>query len=74
MPAAPGSTLTRSAGMTVCCRVVLTSTSGTMPSTVTVSSRPPTAIAASTSATNAPCSRMPSRTTTLKPGSVNLTE
>ena len=45
-----------------------------MPSTVTVSSTPPTAIAASTSATNAPCSRMPSRTTTLKPGSVKVTE
>ena len=45
-----------------------------MPSTVTVSSTPPTAIAASMSATNAPCSTTPSRTTTLKPGRVKVTE
>ena len=74
MPAAPGSTLTRSAASTVCRRVVLTSTSGDSPVTVIVSSTAPTAISASTSATNAPCRTMPSRSTVLKPGSVKVIE
>jgi hypothetical protein len=59
--------------MVVSRRALDTSTIGDSPVTVTVSSRPPTFISASTLAVNEPVSTMPSRFRVAKPGSVNVT-
>ena len=59
--------------MTVCRRMLCTSTIGDSPVTVTVSSSAPTFSSASTVAVNVPVSSMPSRRTVLKPVSVNVT-
>ena len=74
MPAAPGRTLIRSAGRTDCCCVFLKSTSGAAEVTVTDSLTLPTDSSASTSATNPPCTTMPSRTTVPNPWSWKVTE
>ena len=71
---AAGSVLISSAVITTCCWVLTTSTRGAAPVTVTVSCTWPTVIAASTGATNAPVSTIPSRTTVRNPGRVKVTE
>ena len=55
-------------------RALETSTIGLSPVTVTVSSRPPTRMSASTVAVKLPVSTMPSRFRLANPGSVNVTE
>ena len=73
MPAAPGSTLTRSAVSTDCCRVLTMSISGAAEVTVTDSLSSPTGRVTSTDAANAPTSRTSSRTTVLNPASSKVT-
>jgi len=53
--------------------VLCTSTTGDAPDTTTVSSRAPTRISTFTGAVKSPWIVMPSRTTVLNPGSVNVT-
>jgi hypothetical protein len=60
--------------MTVCCRADCTSTTGVSPVTVMVSARAPTRISALMLVTPPPVSSTPSRTTLVKPGSVNVIE
>ena len=73
MFAAPGRTFTRSAVSTCWFRVLLTSTRGAAPRTVRVSATAPTPSSTSTSATKAPWSVTPSRTTVPKPCNVKVT-
>jgi len=77
MPAAfrdEGIAAITSRSMICCVRVLCTSTIGDSPVTVIVSSSVPTFSSALTVATKFPDSSMPSRLTTLNPGSSNVTE
>ena len=68
-----GSASSVSRASTACVRTLRTSTVGLAPVTVTVSSSDPTFSSALTGAVNPALSVTPSRFTTLKPGSVNVT-
>ena len=73
-PLAVGIAFTTSPLSVVCRLVLWTSTIGVSPVTVIVSVTAPTFISAFTVAVKDPVSSMPSRTTVVKPGSVNVTE